>query len=76
MTTNTIPIRRRIIIHCRPFSTTTTIRALFPYNGEASPTLILPSREAEQKLKFIREQIVPLEKSLQPAPYQEAFERW
>lgn len=49
---------------------------IIPYNGEASPTLILPSEEAEAKLKFIKEQINPLEKALQPDNYRENFESW
>jgi len=49
---------------------------IIPYNGEASPTLILPDSAAEEKLKFLREQIAPLEKTLQPATHGEPFERW
>lgn len=49
---------------------------IIPYNGEASPTLILPSEEAEAKLAFIREQITPLEKVLQPENYRKNYESW
>jgi hypothetical protein len=36
---------------------------IIPYNGEASPTLMLPDSAAEEKLKFIREKMTPLEKT-------------
>jgi len=49
---------------------------IIPYNGEASPTLILPSREAEAKLAFIREKIAPLEKAIQPASYRQNYLGW
>ncbi len=49
---------------------------IIPYNGEASPTLILPSREAEQKLKYIREKIQPLEEAIQPQNYRQNYLKW
>jgi hypothetical protein len=49
---------------------------IIPYNGEASPTIILPSAEAEAKLKLIREKMKPLEERLQPEHYQAGFQRW
>lgn len=49
---------------------------IIPYNGEASPTLILTSDSAEAQLKFIKEQIAPLEQHLQPAQYKQDFEKW
>ena len=49
---------------------------IIPYNGEASPTLILPSEEAEAQLKFLREHMAPLENKLQPKQYHNNFEGW
>ncbi|WPP49568.1 DUF1553 domain-containing protein [Catalinimonas niigatensis] len=49
-----------------------------PYMGEASPTLILTSEEAEEQLAFIEEKIVDLEKKVAPnhEKHQQAFEQW
>ncbi|MEK6476895.1 DUF1553 domain-containing protein [Catalinimonas sp. 4WD22] len=47
-----------------------------PYMGEASPTLILTSEEAEKQLAFVEEKITALEKEVAPPNYQEAFEQW
>jgi hypothetical protein len=49
---------------------------IIPYNGEASPTLMLPDSAAEEKLKFIREKMTPLQKTLQADTYGEPFRRW
>jgi hypothetical protein len=49
---------------------------IIPYNGEASPTLILTSEEADKKLAFIREQMTPLQKALEPAHYRQSFTTW
>ncbi len=49
-----------------------------PYNGEASPTVMLTTPEVEAKLKGIREKIKPLEQQLQPthSEYKKGFETW
>ncbi len=49
---------------------------IIPYNGEASPSVILPSPEAESKLKFIREKLTPIEQQLNPENYRQSFESW
>ncbi|PSR57170.1 hypothetical protein AHMF7605_04340 [Adhaeribacter arboris] len=48
-----------------------------PYTGEASPSLILTKPEAEEKLRFIRTQLKPLEnKELQTSNYEQNFQKW
>ncbi len=49
-----------------------------PYMGEASPTLILTSDEAEKQLAFVDEKIEELEKEVSPKKqqYQQDFEKW
>jgi hypothetical protein len=49
-----------------------------PYNGEASPSLMLPSKETTEQLKFIREKIAPLEQKLNPEQqiYKKGFDNW
>ncbi|MBC7921065.1 MAG: DUF1549 domain-containing protein, partial [Ferruginibacter sp.] len=49
---------------------------IIPYNGEASPTVIIPSPEAEAKLKFIHEKVMPLENALNPENYRQNFQSW
>ena len=51
---------------------------IIPYNGEASPTVIISTPEISAKLKYIRTQIAPQEnaiKSSQPL-YKANFEKW
>lgn len=49
-----------------------------PYDGEASPTVMLPTREIEEKLKAIREKIQPIAQKLNPGltEYRKGFETW
>ena len=49
-----------------------------PYDGEASPTVMLPAPEIDRKLKEIRARIVPLEQQLRPdaEPYRNGFAAW
>ncbi len=49
---------------------------IIPYNGEASPTVILTNEETDKKLSFIREQMAPLQKAIEPTHYQQNFEKW
>ncbi len=49
-----------------------------PYNGEASPSIMLPDTEVEEKLKFIREKLSPAEQKINPnlLSYKKDFELW
>ncbi len=47
-----------------------------PYNGEASPTITLPTPEAERKLRFIRTKLSVETKVLNKNDYQTRFENW
>lgn len=48
-----------------------------PYTGEASPTLILTTPEAEKQLKFIKEELQPLKKKAEKLEaYRPGFEQW
>lgn len=49
---------------------------IVPYNGEATPTVMLPTPEQEEKLAALRAKIQPLEEALLPANYQEDFSAW
>ncbi|GEO02867.1 hypothetical protein AAE02nite_05310 [Adhaeribacter aerolatus] len=48
-----------------------------PYTGEASPSLILTTPEAEKILSYIRTNIKPLEEKAQnTGPYEQSFRQW
>jgi hypothetical protein len=47
-----------------------------PYNGEASPTITLPTAEAERKLRFIRTKLSKETQSLNASDYQTRFQNW
>jgi hypothetical protein len=47
-----------------------------PYMGEASPTLILTDKEAEEQLAFVQEKITELEAKTAPENYQKDFQSW
>jgi hypothetical protein len=49
---------------------------IVPYNGEAAPTVILPSEEAQARLAALREEMAPLAVALAPENYVADFKRW
>ncbi|MGA0559426.1 DUF1553 domain-containing protein [Larkinella sp. VNQ87] len=53
-------------------------RGQIPYNGEPAPTITLTSSATDAQLKFIREQLTPLQQRLNPnrPEYQRGFGQW
>ena len=49
---------------------------IVPYDGEASPTLILADGQTQQLLDSLKEESNLLEAALQPENYMEAFRKW
>lgn len=49
---------------------------IVPYNGEAAPTVLLPTEEESQSLSAVRKQIRYFESKLATDRYLEAFEKW
>ncbi|MEM8484231.1 MAG: DUF1553 domain-containing protein [Bacteroidota bacterium] len=51
---------------------------IIPYAGEASPTIILPSQDAQEKLSAIEEALAPLRSQLAVSnpDYDKGYERW
>ncbi len=47
-----------------------------PYVGEASPSLILPTKEAEKKLAFIKAKIKYANEKMRPSQYLPDFDKW
>jgi hypothetical protein len=70
------PISQKDYFSLFAFFNSNNESGIIPYNGEASPTIILTSPEVEEKLKFIREKLRPHEDRLQPGLYQKAFAEW
>lgn len=49
---------------------------IVPYNGEASPTLMLIPDSVESQLEELRQQIDPLEQAIKPENYVSEFKEW
>ncbi len=49
---------------------------IVPYNGEAAPTIMLPTPEEEAKLKELKSQMKPLEQAILPDNYVQDLEKW
>lgn len=72
------PISQKDYYSLFAFFNSNNERGQIPYNGEAAPTITLTKPETEAKLKFIREQLTPLEQKLNPnrPDYQQRFGQW
>ena len=72
------PIAQKEFYQLSHFFNQNNESGIIPYNGEASPTVIISTPEISAKLKYIRTQIAPQEnaiKSSQPL-YKANFEKW
>ena len=72
------PISQKDYYSLFAFFNSNNERGQIPYNGEAAPTLTLTKPETEAKLKFIREQLSPIQQQLNPGrpDYQHRFGQW
>lgn len=72
------PISQKDYYSLFAFFNSNNERGQIPYNGEAAPTITLTKPETDAKLKFIREQLTPLEQYLNPnrPDYQQRFGQW
>ncbi|MFN8356164.1 MAG: DUF1553 domain-containing protein [Spirosomataceae bacterium] len=70
------PISQKDYYQLYAFFNSNNDSGIIPYNGEPSPTVILTTPEVEEKLSFIHNKMMPLEKAIQPALYQQNFEKW
>ena len=72
------PISQKDYYSLFAFFNSNNERGQIPYNGEAAPTITLTKPETDAKLKFIREQLTPLQQQLNPnrADYQQHFGKW
>ena len=49
---------------------------IVPYNGEAAPTVMLPTPKEEKKLASLRAKMAPLESAILPENYKQDLEQW
>ena len=72
------PISQKDYYSLFAFFNSNNERGQIPYNGEAAPTITLTKPETDAKLRFIREQLTPLEQQLNPnrPDYQQRYGQW
>ncbi|GAB3706643.1 hypothetical protein GCM10027592_40310 [Spirosoma flavus] len=72
------PISQKDYYSLYAFFNSNNERGQIPYNGEAAPTVTLTKPETDAKLKFIRNQLTPVQQKLNPnrPDYQKRFSQW
>ncbi len=72
------PIAQKEFYQLSAFFNNNNETGIIPYNGEASPTVMIPTAEVEKKLDFIKTKIAPYERAIQPYQpvYKQGFEKW
>jgi Protein of unknown function (DUF1553)/Protein of unknown function (DUF1549)/Planctomycete cytochrome C/Concanavalin A-like lectin/glucanases superfamily len=72
------PIAQKEFYQLSHFFNQNNESGIIPYNGEASPSIIMTTPEVEAKLKYIRTQIASQENAIKPSQpiYKANFEKW
>ena len=72
------PIAQKEFYQLSAFFNNNNETGIVPYNGEASPTVMMPTAEVEKKLAFIKTKIAPYERAIQPYQpvYKQGFDKW
>ncbi|MBD2701040.1 DUF1553 domain-containing protein [Spirosoma sp. BT702] len=72
------PISQKDYYSLYAFFNSNNERGQIPYNGEAAPTITLTKPETDAKLKFIRQQLTPIQQKLNVnrPDYQKGFSQW
>jgi hypothetical protein len=70
------PVSQKEFYQVYAFFNNNNESGIIPYNGEASPTVMLTSAEVEKQVSFINQKLKPVEKALTPEVYRPKFERW
>ena len=72
------PIAQKEFYQISHFFNQNNDSGIIPYNGEASPTVMMTTPDVEAKLKFIKTKITPLQRAIQPnyPIYKTNFEKW
>ena len=72
------PIAQKEFYQLSHFFNQNNESGVVPYNGEASPTIIMSTPDVKAKLKYIQTQIAPQENAIKPSQpiYKANFEKW
>ncbi len=72
------PIAQKEFYQLSHFFNQNNESGIIPYNGEASPSVIMSTPDVEAKLKYIQTQIAPQENAIKPSQpiYKANFEKW
>ena len=72
------PIAQKEFYQLSAFFNNNNESGIVPYNGEASPTVMMSTPEVEAKLKYIQTQITPQEKAINLSNpiYKANFDKW
>ncbi|MEY4538500.1 MAG: hypothetical protein RLZZ306_257 [Bacteroidota bacterium] len=72
------PIAQKEFYQLSAFFNNNNETGIIPYNGEASPSVQLPTPEIEKKLAYIKAKIAPYNRAVQPYQpvYKQGFEKW
>ena len=72
------PIAQKEFYQLSHFFNQNNESGIIPYNGEASPSVVISTPDVEAKLKYIRTQIAPQENAIKPSQpiYKANFEKW
>ncbi len=72
------PIAQKEFYQLSAFFNNNNETGIIPYNGEASPSVMLPSAEIEKKLAYIKAKIAPYNRAVQPYQpvYKQGFDKW
>ncbi|GAB4028549.1 hypothetical protein GCM10028773_62980 [Spirosoma koreense] len=72
------PISQKDYYSLYAFFNSNNERGQIPYNGEAAPTITLTTPQTDAQLKYIREELTPLEQKLNinQSDYQQRFSQW
>jgi Protein of unknown function (DUF1553)/Protein of unknown function (DUF1549)/Planctomycete cytochrome C/Concanavalin A-like lectin/glucanases superfamily len=70
------PVSHKDFYQMYAYFNSNTESGIIPYNGEASPTITLTTKEVDKKLAFIKSKIDIVEDRLRPSNYTKEFENW
>lgn len=72
------PIAQKEFYQLSAFFNHNNESGIVPYNGEAAPTIMLPTADVQAKIDFIKKKIAPYQRAIQPSypVYRKNFEQW
>ncbi|MDR6560317.1 MULTISPECIES: DUF1553 domain-containing protein [unclassified Arcicella] len=72
------PIAQKEFYQLSAFFNNNNESGIIPYNGEASPTVMIPTADIQAKIDFIKKKIAPFEEAIKPTYpiYRKNFDQW